>query len=88
MASPPNFKIFPGMPSGPTDCFLPIVDNSFLIMLILMAKSLHNYVGGISGKLLQNVLYLVKTLSQKWSYYMPYILKESSYSHAYDIEIS
>ena len=34
VASPPNFKISPGMPSGPTDFFLPIVDNRFLIMLI------------------------------------------------------
>jgi len=40
MASPPNFKIFPGMPSGPTDFFFLIADNCFLIMLILMVKGL------------------------------------------------
>ena len=40
MASLPNFKISPGMPSGPTDFFLAIVDNRFLIMLILMVKGL------------------------------------------------
>ena len=35
MASPSNFKISSEMPSGPTDFFLPIADNPFLIMLIL-----------------------------------------------------
>ena len=45
MASPPNFKISPGMPSGPTDCFLPTVDNRFLIMLILVVKGLPDCVG-------------------------------------------
>jgi len=30
MASPPNFKISPGMPCGPKDFFLPIADNRFL----------------------------------------------------------
>jgi hypothetical protein len=44
MAFPPNFKIFPGMPSDPTDFFLPIVYNLFLIMLILMVKDVHNCV--------------------------------------------
>jgi hypothetical protein len=38
MASPLNFKIFPGMPSGPTDLFLPIADSRFLKMLILMVN--------------------------------------------------
>jgi hypothetical protein len=38
MASPPNFKISPGMQSGPTDFFFPIADNRFLIMLIIMVK--------------------------------------------------
>jgi hypothetical protein len=46
MASQPNFNIIPGMPSGPTDFFLPIVDNRFPIMLILMVKSLYNHVFG------------------------------------------
>ena len=45
MASPPNFKISPGMPSGPTDFFLPIVDNRFLILLILTVKDLPDFVG-------------------------------------------
>jgi hypothetical protein len=40
VASSPNFKISPGMPSVPTDFFLPIADNRFLIMLILMVKVL------------------------------------------------
>ena len=40
MASPSNFKISSEMPSGPTDFFLPIADNPFLIMLILMVKGL------------------------------------------------
>jgi hypothetical protein len=46
VASLPNFKITPGMPSGPTDFFLPIIDNCFLIMLILMVKGLPDFVGG------------------------------------------
>ena len=45
MASLPNFKISPGMPSGPTDFFPPIVDNRFLIMLILTVKGLPDCVG-------------------------------------------
>ena len=40
MASPANFNISPGMPSGPTDFFLPIADNCFLIILILTVKGL------------------------------------------------
>ena len=40
MASTPNFKNSPGMPSGPTDFFLPVADNRFLIILILMVKGL------------------------------------------------
>jgi len=40
MASLPNFKISPGMPSGPTDFFFPVAVNGFLIMLILMVKGL------------------------------------------------
>jgi len=36
MASPPNFKISPGMPFGPTDFSLPIARNWFLMMLIVM----------------------------------------------------
>jgi len=44
MDSPPNFKISPGMISDPTDFFLPIDDNRFLIMLILMLKGLSNFI--------------------------------------------
>ena len=40
MASSSNFKISPGMPSGPMDFFLLIDDDRFLIMLILMVKGL------------------------------------------------
>ena len=40
IASPPYFKLSPGMPSGLTDFFLPIADNRFPIMLILMVKGL------------------------------------------------
>jgi len=38
MASTPNFKISPGMPSDPTDFFLPIDDYRFPMILILMMK--------------------------------------------------
>jgi hypothetical protein len=38
MASPPSFRILPGTQSGPTDLFLPIAANLFLIMLMLMVK--------------------------------------------------
>ena len=44
MASPSNFKISPGMLSGPTDFFLPIADNRFLIMSILMLNGLPDFV--------------------------------------------
>ena len=47
MASPPNFKISPGVSSGPTDFILPIADNRFLIMLIIMVKGLPDSVDGI-----------------------------------------
>jgi len=39
MATPLNFKISPGMPSGPTD-FFSIADNRFFIILVLMVKGL------------------------------------------------
>jgi len=45
MASPPNFKISPGIPFGPTQFFLPVVDNCFLIMLILTVMGLPDCVG-------------------------------------------
>jgi len=43
MTFQPNFKISPGMPSNPIDFFLLIVDNPFLIMIIVMVKSLRDY---------------------------------------------
>ena len=44
MAFPPNIKISPGIPSGPTDFTLPVADNHFLVMLILMLKGLPDFV--------------------------------------------
>ena len=44
MASQLNFKISPGMPSGSADFFLPIADNRFLIMLIIIVKGLSDSV--------------------------------------------
>jgi hypothetical protein len=38
MASPPSFRISPEMPSGPTDLFLPIAANLFLIISVLTTK--------------------------------------------------
>jgi hypothetical protein len=38
MASPPSFNISPEMLSGPTDLFLPIAANLFLIVLVLTVK--------------------------------------------------
>jgi hypothetical protein len=35
MVSAPSFKIFTGIPFGPTDFLFPIADNRFIIMLIL-----------------------------------------------------
>ena len=49
MASPPNFKITPGMTSGPMDFLLPIVHNRFLIMLILIVKGFPDSVEWICG---------------------------------------
>jgi hypothetical protein len=56
MPSPPNFKISPGMPSGPTDFFFLIVDVHFLTMLISVVKGLPDCVGGISGFLLSQLI--------------------------------
>ena len=49
MASPHIFSMTPGIPAGPTDLFLPIIVNRFLIMLILMVKVLSEWVEFISG---------------------------------------
>lgn len=48
---PASFKISAGMPSGPTDFFLPIADNRFLMILILMVKGLPDSVDLICGLL-------------------------------------
>jgi hypothetical protein len=50
-ASPPNFKISPGMPSGPKDFFFPIADKRCLIMLIVMVKGFSDSVYLICGLL-------------------------------------
>ena len=50
MASPPNFRISPGTPSGPTDLFLLIFGNIFLITLVLIIKAspeLANFIFGM-----------------------------------------
>ena len=47
IASPSYFKISPGIPSCPTNFFLPFADNRFLIMLILMVKDLPHCVDWI-----------------------------------------
>jgi hypothetical protein len=38
MASPPSFRISSEMPFGPTDLFLPIAANLFLIIFVLTTK--------------------------------------------------
>ena len=43
-ASTTNYKISSGIPSGPTDFFLPIADNLFLIVLLVTVKGLSDYV--------------------------------------------
>jgi hypothetical protein len=40
MASPPNFSITRGTPSGPIDFFLAIAANRFLSMLMLKVNGL------------------------------------------------
>jgi hypothetical protein len=47
MASPPNCNFSPKMPSGPKDFFLPIANNQFLVVLILMVKGLPDSVDRI-----------------------------------------
>jgi len=44
MASPPKCNFSLKMQSGPKDFFLPIANNRFLIVLILMVKGLPDYV--------------------------------------------
>jgi hypothetical protein len=48
MASPPVFKMSPEIPSGPTDLFLPIDNNHFLIRLVLTVNGLPESVDLIS----------------------------------------
>ena len=38
MASPPNFRISPGTPSGPTHLFQPNFSNLFLLIVVLIIK--------------------------------------------------
>jgi len=52
MATLPIFRISPGIPSGPTDLFLPIFfANLFLIALVLIIKILPGLTNFISGML-------------------------------------
>jgi len=51
MTSPPNFRISPGTPSGPTDLFLPIFANLFLITLVLTIKVSPEFANCIFGML-------------------------------------
>jgi hypothetical protein len=39
MASPPKFKIFPGMPCGPKYFFLPMADNLFHCWKFVIKKN-------------------------------------------------
>ena len=50
MASPTNFRISPGIPSGPADLFLPISANFYLITLVTIIKAsseLANFIFGM-----------------------------------------
>ena len=50
MDSPPNFRISPGNPSGPTDLFLQIFAYLFLIILvsiIMVSPGLANFISGM-----------------------------------------
>ena len=49
MASPPNFTISPGNPSGPTELFLLIFANIFLITLVLKIKASPSWLILFSG---------------------------------------
>ena len=49
MASPPSLSISPGMQSGPTDLFFPIVLIHLLIVLIPMVNGLIEFVPFICG---------------------------------------
>jgi hypothetical protein len=51
MASPPSFRISPDTLSGPTDLFLPISANSFLMILVLTAKGAPELARSICGML-------------------------------------
>ena len=55
MASQPNFKISTGMSFGPTDFFLPVADNRFLIMVILMVNGLPDCFDLIYGLILSQL---------------------------------
>jgi hypothetical protein len=55
MASPPCFRISPETLSGPTDLFLPITANFFLMILILKAKGSAELERCICGMLLSQL---------------------------------
>jgi hypothetical protein len=51
MASLPNFKISLGMPSGPTDFFLPIAANRFLTMFYANGEGV-SYARGLNLRII------------------------------------
>jgi hypothetical protein len=55
MASPPSVKISPETLSGPTDLFLTIDANFFLIILVLFAKGSPKLARCICGMLLSQL---------------------------------
>ena len=65
MASPPNFRISPGTPAGPTDLFLQIFADLFLITLVLIIKFSHELANFILLRSQQktNVKYEFKMLA-------------------------
>jgi len=50
-ASPTNYRFSPGTPSDSTDLFLPIFNNLFLIILVLIIKVSLELAKFISGML-------------------------------------
>ena len=47
MATPPNFRISPGIPSGPTDLFLLIFAKLFQMLMIKVSPGLANFISGM-----------------------------------------
>jgi hypothetical protein len=51
MATPPNFRISPAIPSGPTDLFLAIFAkfSDVLVIIIKVSPWLANFISGMLG---------------------------------------